>query len=138
MIQKHRLTSDTLIFVSSGHLILRYTHELINEVSLVDQNRFRSSILFGKKISFSREVGSVRSSRSSSTGVHRLHASLSTLFFPETEAYRIGGMRSIFGVRSFSQVSSRTRDVSYTYLAYLVKRILGGFEAKDLLDSPLE
>jgi len=101
MIRKHRLTSNTLIFVSSRHLILRYTHGLINgDITGGGSESFQPIVyLF-------RERDLVVSSKAfvrlvpSSTSARRLH-SRSTLFFLEAEAYRIGGMGGIFGVKSF-------------------------------------
>lgn len=76
MIQKHRLTNDTLIFVSSRHLILRYTHELVNWVSLMDQNQPIVYPLWERDLVFVESVAFVRPS---STDARRLH-SRSTLF----------------------------------------------------------
>lgn len=109
MIQRHRPDErSTLIFVSSRYLILRYTHELISEVSTGGAESFQP-IPFEKEISSSREIGSVRlnlhlPARAVCTLVRPFFfLFLFFLFPPEAEAYRIGGMGSIFSVRGFSR-----------------------------------
>lgn len=139
MVQKHHPDERYFDLRFLTAFYFAFTHELINEDITRGSESFQSIVypLRERDLVFSWN----RKRLFVSTFIDRrapFALSFDPIFFPEAEAYRrrYGKYFQCEGVfLRFPRRLPETRS-TYTYLMYHVKGILGGFGAKDLLDSP--